>query len=900
MLVGEARAAVVLHNGIEFIEDKTNQLTFVDIQELPSSAYQVNGAKAPNFTFTHSGFWFRFRIPDHLAREDTLVLSISYPLIDMATLYIPQPDGSYRMNTNGRKFPIPGRDLKVRELTYLIHPGLSLQDRYFYIHARTTSSAQFPMTLMSLKEYFNKDHVESIGSRFYIGAMVIMFFYNFIFFLTTREPVYAVYVVFIASACLLVMAILGLGFELVWPNAVAFNQISIPFLIGINIIVTVIFVRMSLPKLREYPRCDLFLKALLLVGAFVTLSSFLFRYEIAMKLGIFYVVTSASYLIWVLAFLSWKGYRPAKFFSMSFTALMSGTILYAAKTMDLLGQHVLIEHAPLIGSATQVALLTLALADQFREIKKEKEAIQTQMIALQEQNIQTLDQKVEARTRDIRSILETITQGIFTFSGIPIRIDPELSRQMQDLFPGRPLIGEDPIDVLFGTSDLTTDQVAQIRSVLDFSMGDDALSFELNHGLLPRFVRIKRGDATLFHEIDWNPIVNREGKVEKFLVAVRDVTTLKSLEERNKQNREELEMIQQIIAVPHNKFSRFLQNIRTLLNQLKGLLHEAQGNDVNTLQRINAFLHTLKGNARTFGFTSIARGAHELEDQIKASTADWSRSAELKKRLEALEAYVDSMEHLSEEKLGRNTRQRTVQCSLTDLDRITSMLQELNQLPLSEAARQIVQAARKELVDLGYESLSALLEDIIQASRKIASQAGKLPPKILLEDEGALHLTDSSHQAMMGIFTHFLTNSVDHGLERPEERTAKGKDPQGTIRIQIRHVPGDRIAILVADDGRGLNLKSIHEKAVARGLLEPDEKDPSKIAMTIFTSGLSTARTVTMLSGRGVGLNVVQRMVQELGGDVRIVFLEEARAESTQVPFAFSVSLPGDRFMQVA
>jgi HPt (histidine-containing phosphotransfer) domain-containing protein len=890
-LPGSAIAAVDLHKGIEFLEDPRGVLTLEDIQKLPESAFQRNGASAPNFTFTSSVFWFRFKLPASLLQENSLVLSIDYPHLDQVTLYVPDDHGHYVKKRNGRDFPFSSRELKVRSLAFLIEPGRTNLNQFHYIQSSSTSSLQFPMHLMSFREFFAKDHRETIAARLYLGAMLIMFFYNFIFFVTTRDLVYGIYLGFIVSASTLVMAIGGLGFELFWPDSVQFNKIVIPGLIGLNIVITVIFTSMSLPKLREYPRCRALFWSLIPVGLFAMIGALVFRYEVAIKVSIISVLLGASYLIWMLAYLSWKRYRPAYFFSLSFTALMGGTILFAAKTFGLTGQHVLIENGPLLGSAIQVALLTLALADQFREIKRAKEAIQTQMIKLQEQSIRTLDQKVEARTREIRRILDTIRQGIFTFSGQPPRIDAEFSQQMHQLYPGRTLVGEDPIDLLLGQSDLGGDRIAQVRSALGFTLGESLLNFDMNIETFPNFVRTERAGKIACHEIDWSPITNNEGVVEKMLVAVRDVTALKSLEALNRQNREELDLIQQIIAVPQHKFKRFLQGVRELLQQITWLLDEAESHEPKALQRLNAFLHTLKGNARTFGFTGIAQGAHELEDEIKQRTDDRNHRVSLRKKLQEIESHVETMTRISEDKLGRGSNEGTIPCAPADIERILDLLQDLKTFSLPAAASRTLDSIQFELTNLGRESLAGLLEDIIQASRRMAVHTGKLPPDILLEDVYGLRLAEGSFESLTSIFTHLLTNSVDHGLETPDERQAAGKDPRGAIRIQVL-IEAERVRMTVGDDGRGLDLKTVHQKAVTQNLLPRAEANPQTIAMTIFSSGFSTAKVVTLLSGRGVGLDVVKRTVEDMGGSILIQFNGEVTAESSRAPFVFVVDLP--------
>lgn len=116
---------------------------------------------------------------------------------------------------------------------------------------------------------------------------------------------------------------------------------------------------------------------------------------------------------------------------------------------------------------------------------------------------------------------------------------------------------------------------------------------------------------------------------------------------------------------------------------------------------------------------------------------------------------------------------------------------------------------------------------------------------------------------------HLVRNSIDHGLEMPDVRRGAGKDETGTITLAASH-QGGHIVIEVSDDGRGLDRAKILAKATERGLAVPDNPTDSQVWDLIFQPGFSTADAVTDLSGRGVGMDVVRRNIQALGGEVQI------------------------------
>lgn len=119
---------------------------------------------------------------------------------------------------------------------------------------------------------------------------------------------------------------------------------------------------------------------------------------------------------------------------------------------------------------------------------------------------------------------------------------------------------------------------------------------------------------------------------------------------------------------------------------------------------------------------------------------------------------------------------------------------------------------------------------------------------------------------------HLLRNSIDHGVEHPAERQAKGKNPVGEIRLIARH-EGNNVIIMVEDDGKGINADIIKQKAVEKGLItqsEADKLEPAEAIRLVFLPGFSTAETVTDVSGRGVGMDAVKTKIESLGGMVDV------------------------------
>ena len=162
-----------------------------------------------------------------------------------------------------------------------------------------------------------------------------------------------------------------------------------------------------------------------------------------------------------------------------------------------------------------------------------------------------------------------------------------------------------------------------------------------------------------------------------------------------------------------------------------------------------------------------------------------------------------------------------------------------------------------------FEGISERLYGVVRQASKDAGKQVKLD--II---GGSMDLDRSVLERMAPAFEHMLRNAVAHGIEGPAQRVSAGKSPVGTITIELRH-EGNDVSVEFSDDGAGLDLKRIYDKAVTNGLVGPGSVlGNDEIANLIFAPGFSTADKVTELSGRGIGLDVVRSEVDALGGRI--------------------------------
>jgi len=230
----------------------------------------------------------------------------------------------------------------------------------------------------------------------------------------------------------------------------------------------------------------------------------------------------------------------------------------------------------------------------------------------------------------------------------------------------------------------------------------------------------------------------------------------------------------------------------------------------------------------------------------------------------------------------------TIRVDLERVDRLIDLVGELviNQAMLSQ---RVLEAgiARASGVAMGLDELEQLtreIQDSVMAiraqpvksvfqrmprlAREVAALTGK-QVRLVTEGEGT-EVDKTVIERLTDPLTHMIRNAIDHGLEGPEAREAAGKPAEGVVRLSAAHRSG-RIVIEVADDGAGINRERVKAIAAERGLIAPDAVlSDEETDNLIFMAGFSTASEVSDISGRGVGMDVVRRSIQALGGRISI------------------------------
>src|SRR6476659_2848977 len=387
----------------------------------------------------------------------------------------------------------------------------------------------------------------------------------------------------------------------------------------------------------------------------------------------------------------------------------------------------------------------------------------------------------------------------------------------------------------------------------------------------------------------------------------------------------------------------FVAECREMLEALGGeiVAWEAEPDDRARLDSIFRFVHTVKGNCGFFEFPRLEALSHAAEDAladvragrrqadgalVSAVLAIIDRIGEMVAAIEAGEempagddsSLIDALAPgaethaapvaaaVAEGQPRATSAPRTLSLSVELLDRGMSTVSDMV-LARNELARRLRENPTDVAVDGAFERLSAIIADMRDAitrtrmqrienlfvglPRMVRDLSAELGKQILVDIEGGdVELDREMIEMIRDPLTHIIRNAVDHGIETPAERLKAGKREIGILAVSARQ-SGNQILIDIQDDGRGIDGTKLVDKASASGTrdkADAAQRTPREQLALIFEAGLSTAKAVTAISGRGVGMDVVRSNVERIGG---IVEVDSRLGEGTRLTLRVPLTL---------
>ncbi len=465
---------------------------------------------------------------------------------------------------------------------------------------------------------------------------------------------------------------------------------------------------------------------------------------------------------------------------------------------------------------------------------------------------------------DLINLLNNAGQGFLTFAS-DLLVDKEYSQECINIF-GQKIDNLNILELLHNPDD--EEQNILLKRIFNIVFSPDSRSRkEIYMGLLPDNILLNDKHINL----DYKVITQIEGDAtqEVLMLILTDITEKARLENQIERERNQLKTIVNVV-VNYNDFLRCCREYRFFVRvKIPQLLQEDSSLRYSMLE-IFREVHTFKGSWAMFGMQNVSNRLHDLENQI-ASMIEEIDGITIHDATAALNANLLE-EWLHEDilkisnVLGKDffAQENFV---TVDKQKILDIEEKIKMyLPNNDG-----EVLLKEIRRLRYRSLKGLLKIYVDYVAGLAEKTEKLINPLIIEGKD-IFIDDDIYTGLIKCLGHVFRNSVDHGIESPDQRLLISKVEYGTITCLLE-MQDDQIIIVIADDGRGIDVNQVREKAIRNGIENTDlssDISDEKLLLLIFEDEFSTRDTVTDLSGRGEGLASVKEELDKLAGEIKI------------------------------
>ncbi len=389
---------------VGIFSDATNSLSLSDVLKL--NKFNYKNENTPNLAISRSTHWVKVQVQNK-SNIKKLVLELEYPIIDEIVFYSKNKTGTYDSVLSGEIRKYSAR--QIDNQNYLFYLNFEKDEvREFYLKVRSGEQVQLPLLLGTQKEIFEELIVKDLVFGLYLGIILVMAIYNLFIYITVRDRSYLYYVSYIVFVGLTQVVLQGYGFKYLWPNSV-WMVLQSTFLVPVlNGWTAILFVKNFLNTKENYKRGDTILNVIFFFYTICLILSLLEEFYWAQNLVQVTAMVGSVLTIHIAYAIGRRGYRPAIYFLIAWSIFLISIVVFVLRNFNILPYNDLTYYALQIGSATEVTLLSFALADKINIYRKEKEASQAEALRvslenekiIKEQNI-ILEVKVEERTREL-------------------------------------------------------------------------------------------------------------------------------------------------------------------------------------------------------------------------------------------------------------------------------------------------------------------------------------------------------------------------------------------------------------------------------------------------------------------------------------------------------------------
>ncbi|MCG8333314.1 MAG: AAA family ATPase [Proteobacteria bacterium] len=478
----------------------------------------------------------------------------------------------------------------------------------------------------------------------------------------------------------------------------------------------------------------------------------------------------------------------------------------------------------------------------------------------------TMEQKVVERTREIKELLDNTGQGFLTFDE-DFRVHKQYSKACE-LFFGKPLVdktlnqekGLDFIDLIIDDPKEREQLKKLFEAVITEKVSLDAIS-----QFFPEEITVENRILSLAYKLI---PASQPQLSNRVMVILTDITTERELAEQLEKDEERNNSILQIVKDRQGYLS-FLKSFTTSFRNIENILkREPEDIDVDKLFRL---FHTIKGGAANFGLNQLVSHAHDIESVLYEVRAGNDMLT------------IDSIYDIKKRGIQLEQEFRTLTADFGNFipEEDTVYMESVYKVPHSKIAKH-QQFLFENFGQYGFEHIQSSINDICKQPMKTVlrgfeisaqSLAKELGKRVRIESTGdTIEVLIDKFNHLFSSFIHLVRNSIDHGLEDVEERLQTEKPEVGVLKIDVQELDNN-LNFVFEDDGRGMDENKIADIALKEKLVSEEwlnKASKQEKLDLVFKPGFSSKKDVSELSGRGVGMDVVKAVVEELSGSIEL------------------------------
>ena len=406
-----------VHSSIEILEDKEGVLSLEDVASgAASTGFQEAGEEYFSLGFTQSVYWYRFTLNNPYPQPRTRILGLDAAWLDNVELYVATPSGGYERIVMGDQLPFDQRAISHHHFLnrLIIPPG----SHTYLLRVNTSDPFMTPITLRSPADFDEREWLLGVYYGAFYGALLMMFLYNGIIFLSIWDARYFFYCLFLTSFFLMNFSYNGFSYQYLWPDSTQWVNWSYGLFIALFQITGLLFAISFLNARKRMPRMYSSMMVLLLFLITVLPLSYHFDFRMVYNMAPIYSVFVYSPLVALAGVLALiRGFRAARFFVLASLATLVGAFFTALTVSGFLPYSFMTFHAVEIGLLADMVLLSLAMADRINLMRAEREealqrAMDKELLAkeLLNQAKENLEQTVAHRTEDLLAAKEEAEQ----------------------------------------------------------------------------------------------------------------------------------------------------------------------------------------------------------------------------------------------------------------------------------------------------------------------------------------------------------------------------------------------------------------------------------------------------------------------------------------------------------